>query len=407
MATVLENALERLEVLGKISDHPNYLVRTYLSPANRKAALALIGWMLDLGMEVGHLPDGTVRGILPGTDAEAKPLLLGSHIDTVVNAGRYDGALGLISALAAVEGLQQRGIQLPYPIHLLGFSDEEGVRFQTTYLGSRSILGELDLATKTRVDAQGKSQAFVLATDGWHSGATPIHYERGDTRGYVELHIEQGRVLEEADEPACVVAGIVGQSRLLISYTGRADHAGTTPMDIRNDSLTGAAEAILEIEKMALAVAELVATVGKIEVLPGSANSIPEVTTFTIDFRHPDDGERLRLLEQLEGLLMAVAEKRSLALKWEMVQEDHAVPCDEGLTEALSEALFRVTGSRRKMVSGAGHDGVAISKVMPIGMIFVRCREGLSHHPDEYASPEDIEVGIEVLRRFLIELGDE
>jgi len=401
MSAVVERALERLEILGQISDNPHYLVRSYLSPANRRAAGAMVDWMTSLDMEVGHLSDGTVRGIFPGSNPTAKPLLLGSHLDTVINAGQYDGALGLISALAAIESLQEKKIQLPFPVHVLGFSDEEGVRFQTTYLGSRSVIGELDLATRSREDAKGQTQAFVLATEGWHNGATEICYEPGTTRGYVELHIEQGRVLEEAHEPACVVSGIVGQSRVLVSLAGRADHAGTTPMDLRRDSLTAAAEAILAVEKLARQHDELVSTVGKIETLPGSANSIPQETNFTIDFRHPLDLERIRLLEELRVEVTQIANERDLSLNWQVLQEDDAVPCDSDLTNQLNEALFEVTGSRRELASGAGHDGVAISKVAPIAMIFVRCRDGLSHHPDEFVTSEDIKCGIDVLTRFL------
>ena len=217
----------------------------------------------------------------------------------------------------------------------------------------------------------------------------------------MELHIEQGRILEEFDEAACVVSGINGQSRLLVTLTGRADHAGTTPMELRRDSLTAAAEAILATEKLAREHPGLVATVGKIEVLPGSSNSIPQVTSFTLDFRHPVDAERVRLLNALEDSVRKTTGARGLELDWQLVQENDAVVCDAGLTGNLCDALERVTGSRRQLASGAGHDGVAISKVAPIGMIFVRCRAGLSHHPDEYATPADIGVGIRVLVEFL------
>ena len=401
MGRILSEAVERLDFLGQISDNPHYLVRTYLSPANRQAAGCLLGWMAELGMQTQHLSDGTVRGVLPGAEPEAKPLLLGSHLDTVINAGKYDGALGLIAALAALEELRDQGIQLPFPVHLLGFSDEEGVRFQATYLGSRSVVGQLDLETGARLDAAGQSQSLVLATEGWHNDATKIHYEPGSVRGYVELHIEQGRILEEFDEAACVVSGINGQSRLLVTLTGRADHAGTTPMELRRDSLTAAAEAILATEKLAREHPGLVATVGKIEVLPGSSNSIPQVTSFTLDFRHPVDAERVCLLKALEDSVRKTTAARGLELDWQLVQENNAVVCDAALTGNLCDALERVTGSRRQLASGAGHDGVAISKVAPIGMIFVRCRAGLSHHPDEYATPADIGVGIRVLVEFL------
>lgn len=401
MSQILRRAVERLDCLGRISDHPHHLVRTYLSPANRQAAECLLGWMAEVGMQTQHASDGTVRGILPGAAPEARPLLLGSHLDTVINAGKYDGALGLTAVLAALEELRDLGMQLPFPVHLLGFSDEEGGRFQTTYLGSRGVTGQLDLETAAQLDAAGQSQGIALATEGWHDEAANFCYDEGNVRGYVELHIEQGRVLEEFGEAVGVVSGINGQSRLLVTLTGQADHAGTTPMELRRDSLPAAAEAILATEKLAREHPGLMATVGKIEVLPGSSNSIPQMTSFTLDVRHPVDTERVRLLKVLEDAVRKTTATRGLKLDWQLVQENDAVICDAGLTGNLCDALERVTGSRRQLASGAGHDGVALAKVAPIGMIFVRCRSGLSHHPDEYAAPADIGVGIRVLVEFL------
>ena len=205
-----------------------------------------------------------MRGIPPGENPDAPSLLIGSHIDTVINAGKYDGALGLISAIAALETLRSENITLSYPVHILGFSDEEGMRFQTTYLGSRGMTGPLDDATLHCSDAKNCSLTEALNTQGWADHCQSIHYQPGTTRGYIELHIEQGRILEEANEPACIVSGIVGQTRLLVTIEGRADHAGTTPMDLRRDALTGAAECILAVESIARTHADLVATVGKI-----------------------------------------------------------------------------------------------------------------------------------------------
>ncbi|WP_411826708.1 M20 family metallo-hydrolase [Luteolibacter sp. AS25] len=401
MPTPLQNALDRIDILGGISDHPKHLVRTFLSPANLLAAHRMIDWMESIGMETSHAADGTVLGVLAGSDPTAKPLLIGSHIDTVIDAGKYDGALGLISALAAIETLRDRSIVLPFPVHVLAFSDEEGTRFQTTYLGSRSIVEDLDPTTLAQKDSAGISIFESLEADGWHEGAEKIFYEKGSTHGYVELHIEQGRVLEEAGESLCSVTGINGQSRFSILITGRADHAGTTPMELRSDALTAAAECVLEVEKIAREHTELVATVGKLEVQPGASNSIPQSALFTIDLRHPADSQRALHQKTLENTCREICRKRQLKIDWHLVQENDAVPCDPELTSLLRASSLKIAGTDRLLSSGAGHDGVAISQAMPIGMIFVRCREGLSHHPAEFASEEDIACGIEVLADFL------
>lgn len=218
MSSPLHTAIARLDDLGSISDSPSYLVRTFLSSASLQAAGKILQWMVALGMEIAHAPDGTVRGILAGSHPTAAPLLLGSHLDTVIDAGKYDGALGIIAAL---ETLQQEKITLPFPVQLLAFSDEEDTRFQTTYLGSRSILAPLDPATLEAKDAAGITIAQAISNEGWNADATTIRYAPGECRGYVELHIEQGRVLEEANQPACVVSSIAGQSRLTVTLVGR------------------------------------------------------------------------------------------------------------------------------------------------------------------------------------------
>lgn len=401
MSPHLQQALDRIEELGALSDDPHHLVRSFLSLSNRRAAATVLQWMEELGMETAHAKDGTVRGILPGGNPGAPPLLLGSHIDTVIDAGKYDGPLGIISALAALEILAQRQIELPYPVHLLAFSDEEGVRFQTTYLGSRSIIGELDYGTLNREDSNAQTLAFVLATEGWHDQAELFHYQPGETLGYVELHIEQGRILEEAGEPACIVSSIMGQTRLLVTFTGHADHAGTTPMNLRSDALTGSAEAILAVERIARQTASLVATVGQAKVQPNASNSIPQQVTFTIDIRHPNDQVRHQAEEEIQREFHRISAARNLSHDWKVVQGNDATPCDQGLTAVLLHSLTAVTGHSRLIPSGAGHDGVVLAPVMPIGMIFIRCRDGLSHHPDEYATPEDIATGINILTHFL------
>jgi allantoate deiminase len=397
----LETATARIDELGRISDSPDYLVRTFLSPANKQAAAKILEWMTSLGMETTQAPDGTVRGILPSGNPHAAPLLLGSHYDTVIDAGKYDGALGIIAALAALETLLKEKTTLPYPVHLLAFSDEEGIRFQTTYLGSRSITGPLDLETLAAKDSSGITLRQAIANESPDPLAQHIRYAPCECRGYVELHIEQGRVLEEADEPACVVSSIAGQSRLTITLTGRADHAGTTPMPLRRDALAGAAACILAAESLAQSSPPLVITAGKIQVHPGASNSIPQSAAFSIDLRHPDDTTRRSSLETLHASFSKIAAYRQLQLDWRPIQDNNATPCDPSLTASLLASLTSVTGSRLTLPSGAGHDGVVISKICPIAMLFIRCRDGLSHHPDEFATSEDIATGIRILTHFL------
>ena len=217
----------------------------------------------------------------------------------------------------------------------------------------------------------------------------------------MELHIEQGRVLESEGLAACVVTSISGQSRLRVRLTGHADHAGTTPMPLRRDALAGAAACILGTEALAKSHPPLVATVGSIQIHPGASNSVPQSAIFTVDFRHPEDAERRELLARLREAFHGIAADRNLKIDWEVVQENDATPCDPDLTGQLLDSLAAVTGSRLTMASGAGHDGVAVSAICPIAMLFIRCRAGLSHHPDEYASPADIGIGIGILTHFL------
>jgi allantoate deiminase len=396
-APALERLLERIETLGAITDTPGSLTRTFLSPANLGAARQVMAWMEQAGMRTEHDAGGTVRGVLAGGDDSLPPLLLGSHLDTVIDAGKYDGALGVLIAIAALEITGP----LDFPVHVLGFADEEGVRFHATYLGSRACAGGLGDEILAIRDAAGVSLGEALEREGWHEDATPFSYGESSSRGYVEVHIEQGRVLEELGEPVCAVSAICGQSRLLLTLQGQADHAGTTPMELRHDALTGAAECVLAAEKCGRDHPALVATVGKLEVKPGASNAIPGEVRFTLDFRHPVDAAREKLLGELLGDFSRIADSRCLRLGWDLVQANAAVPCDPALGGRMLDCVENVTGIRRTLPSGAGHDAVMMATVMPVAMLFVRCRGGLSHHPDEYASPQDIAVALRVLVDFL------
>ena len=401
MGNPIQRALARIEALGRISDHPEYLVRTFLSDASKSAARLIVEWMEEAGMEAQMAADGTVRGILPGGNPNAPPFVIGSHHDTVIDAGKYDGALGIISAIAAVETLREEGIRLPFSVHVLGFSDEEGIRLHSTYLGSRSVAGLLDADALAAADSDGITVSEAIKSEGFRDGVTPILYQPGGMLGYIELHIEQGRVLESENLAVCAVSAISGQTRLVVNLTGRADHAGTTPMPLRRDALAGAAECILAAERLAKENPPLVITVGRIEVHPGASNSVPQSARFTVDLRHPEDSSRKQFLEQLRVVYETSAAARGLDFKWVVAQDSDAVPCDAALTNRLLDVLEEQTGTAICLASGAGHDAVVMSTLGPVAMIFVRCRDGLSHHPDELASPEDIASGIKVLVGFL------
>ncbi|MDP4780203.1 MAG: M20 family metallo-hydrolase [Akkermansiaceae bacterium] len=397
---VLKRVLARVDELGGISDSAEYLQRTFLSTANREAGERVMGWMRELGMDAAHDAGGTVRGFLAGS-AEGKAVLIGSHIDTVINGGKYDGALGVIAALGALEQLKVEGVELPFPVHVLGFSDEEGVRFQSTYLGSAGVIGALDAGMLAVKDEGGLTVEEVISQEGWHECAEVFSYDETNAAGYLELHIEQGRVLEEAGESVAVVSGIFAQARLRVSVEGLADHAGTTPMNLRRDALAGAAECVLAAEGFARENDGMVATVGVMKVLPGASNGIAQTCNFTLDVRCAENDLLESGLGVLKGRFAEISKSRELELKWEVVQVNGAVPCDEGMVADLVKSAEKVTGTARVLGSGAGHDGVMMSRVMPVGMIFVRCRAGLSHHPDEFAEAGDIEAGIDVMVEFL------
>ncbi len=398
LSRVAARAWERLESLGQITDTPPGLTRSFLSPASISAARQIMDWMEECGLRTSHDVMGNIRGCSAGPDT--RPLLLGSHIDTVIDAGKYDGALGIIVAIAAVELLAAQGSPLSRPIEILGFSDEEGVRFQAAYLGSRACIGELNDEALAVKDESGRTVREIIVDEGWHEGAEEIRLHESDGTGYVEIHIEQGRVLEESGNALGVVPAICGQTRSLITLRGRAEHAGTTPMPMRQDALAGAAACVLAIENIAKSQPPLVATVGKLEVSPGASNAIPGRVTFTLDVRHPDDTRRETAVGAIESAIGEIALARSLEYVHEIVQSTPAVVCDPLIVSLLAKAIGG-SGSVPHIPSGAGHDAVMMSRIMPVGMLFVRCREGRSHHPDEAITEDDLAAAIAATARFI------
>ncbi|HEY1792467.1 MAG TPA: allantoate amidohydrolase [Opitutaceae bacterium] len=394
----------RLGRLARISDEAGATTRTFLSPAMRRANAAVGSWMREAGLSVREDPAGNLVGRMEGPRGSGT-LVLGSHLDTVRDAGRFDGPLGVLLPLAALQVLKSRGPVLPFCIEVVGFSEEEGVRFSSAYLGSKGYIGRLSKADLGLRDADGVSVAQAL------KAASLPRSTRGRTRtgflGYLEVHIEQGPVLESEGLAAGVVSAVAGQTRARVSFTGKAGHAGTTPMRLRRDALAGAAEFVLACEALARRTPGLVATVGRIEVRPGSTNVIPAGAELSLDVRHPGDTARRRALRRLRGLGAAIARRRRLRFQMRATQDNGSVPCAPSLTRRLRKSVRRVQGRSIDLPSGAGHDGVVLSSAMDIAMLFVRCRGGLSHHPDEHVSGADLRTALDIVVDFLAALAAE
>lgn len=392
----------RLDELGRISDEPRKLTRTFLSPAMHRANVLVDWWMRAAGLRTHVDATGNLIGRREGPRPGAKTLLLGSHLDTVRDAGRFDGALGVLLPILALAELRRRAVALPFAVEVIGFSEEEGVRFSSAYLGSKGYTGRLRAADLRLLDAKGVSVRDAL--EKFHRGRfslpKPAH-RQSNLMGYLEVHIEQGPVLEAKGLAVGVVSAIAGQMRGRLTMRGQAGHAGTTPMALRRDALAGAAELVLWTERLARKSPPLVATVGTLVVAPGAPNVIPGEVTVSLDVRHPDDAGRRAALEKLLAGAGQIARHRKLACEWTPTQDNGAVACSPELTSVLSSSVQAVQKRSVALVSGAGHDAVVMSAVTPVAMLFVRCRDGLSHHPDEQASPGDLEVALRVTVDFI------
>jgi allantoate deiminase len=397
------NALAKmLDELGRVSDEEGRLTRTFLSPAMRRANGLVGGWMREAGLAVREDAVGNLIGRAEGAKAGAKTLLLGSHLDSVRDAGRFDGPLGVLLPIVALTELRRRGVALPFAVEVVGFSEEEGVRFASAYLGSEGYTGRLKAKTLRLRDGAGVSVGDALKEWGGGKFSLPkAAHRRGELLGYVEVHIEQGPVLEAKQLAVGVVSAIAGQSRFKVTWTGQAGHAGTTPMGLRRDALTGAAEFALAVEKRARRAAGLVGTVGALTVSPGAANVIPGQVVHTLDVRHASDAKRRAALIELGKVAARIAQQRGLSMVWQRTQDNGAVDCSPALTAQLECSVKAVQGQSVSLVSGAGHDGVVMSALTPVAMLFVRCRGGLSHHPDEDASAADLEIALRVMVDFL------
>lgn len=383
-----------LHELGSVSDESPQLTRTFLSPALARAKLLLAQWMHESGLLVFEDQAGNLIGHWNCGNPDAGTLVCGSHLDTVRNAGKYDGAMGIITGLLAAREVIRFGALLPHHLEIVAFSDEEGVRFQSTYLGSRYYTGQLSPAELAQCDAGGCSVERAIAG---HRPGFPSPPPRKRLLAYVEAHIEQGPVLEKNNLPLGVVTAIAGQTRMRVFVEGKSGHAGTTPMNMRQDALAGAAECITCVETLAGSAHGLVATVGELHIPFAASNVIPGRVEFTLDIRDADDHMREQFTHELITHLTTLLESRGLTFRFETPLRAPSIHCAPALTDKLSEFVARHQGSCPRLVSGAGHDAVALAEVTDVAMLFVRCREGLSHHPDEYADPTDIALAARVL----------
>ena len=385
--------MRRCDELGRVSDEPGRLTRTFHSPAMARANALVGGWMRDAGLEVREDAAFNLLGRWPcATKPRAKTLLLGSHLDTVRDAGKYDGPLGVLVALAVVAALREEGVVLPFAVEVVGFSDEEGVRYQSTYLGSGALAGTLTKRDLALIEEKGIERA---------------RRKRGELLGYAEVHIEQGPVLEAGGLALGVVSGITGWTRVRVEFTGRAGHAGTTPMNLRQDALCAAAEWIGLVEKHARDGHVQVATVGQIDAQPGAGNVIPGYVKLSLDMRDFSDRKRARALTKLRAAAAASAARRSVQMRWTVMQDNAALDFDGLSLDAMNAAVHRHEPDAPSLPSGAGHDAAAMAAVCPAAMMFVRCKGGVSHHPAESVKPADVAKAVAALREFVLLVAEQ
>ena len=385
----MADVVARCRELAAITEEEGRTTRWFGGAAMARANELVGRWMAEAGMAVRVDAALNLVGSLPGSDPDAGTLLLGSHLDTVRDAGAFDGPLGVVAAIECVERLRAQEVSLPFSVDVLGFSDEEGLRFGTAYLGSRAVAGTLDDAARALIGGDADTAS-----------------RRGEKLlGYVELHIEQGPVLEERDAPVGVVEAIAGATRAEVAFTGRAGHAGTVPMELRRDAGRALAEFVLAVEAAGRDTPGLVATVGQPGAEPGAPNVIPGRAVASLDVRHGDDAARRAAIVALAERAAEIAARRGAGLAWEEQMATPAVAMDPGLTELLAEAVAARGLPNVRLQSGAGHDAVALSELTGTAMLFVRCAGGVSHHPDESVDAADVEIAIDVLDRFLRRLA--
>jgi len=396
--------LFRCQTLAGFSEDAHRTRRTFLSPPMRSCHSEIAQWLAPLGVSARVDAAGNLRAVYPGASPDAPRLLIGSHLDTVPNAGAYDGILGVILAVALLETLEGR--RLPFAIEILGLSEEEGVRFGVPFIGSRALIGRLDKELLNHCDANEISVRTAIENFGLRAAEIPQATLSADVLGYLEFHIEQGPVLDDLGLPLAAVEAIAGQSRLEFTFTGRANHAGTTPMHLRYDSLAAAAEWIVAVEKKACEVQGLAATVGVIDAEPGATNCIAGQTRVSLDARHASDEVRHSAIGELTSQANEIAARRELQVTAKTLFDQRAVPLDPFLVDQIARAMRQTGCEPYRMVSGAGHDAMILAERVPSAMMFLRTPGGISHHPSETVQAGDIAKAIACGMQLLEQLAE-
>ncbi len=389
-AQLAEQTLSRCQIIAGFSETSSLLTRTFLSQPMHDCHRVVSGWMSDLGMQVSVDAIGNLRGLWGSGDRPR--LLIGSHLDTVPCAGAYDGVLGVCLALAVLEAFKDT--TLPFDVEVLGFSEEEGVRFRFPFLGSLAAVGRVDSKLLALQDSSGCTVQEAIRQFGLDPARMADAEISRCSFGYLEFHIEQGPVLDRTGQSVAAVAAIAGQSRLSMVFRGSANHAGTTPMDLRRDALAGAAEWVTSVEQYARAVDGLIGTVGSLQVLPGAGNIIPGEVRASLDVRHSCDDTRTSGVQNICHEAEKIASRRNLAFHFEQQVNQKAVLMDEALVSLIERTMERIGEAPYRMVSGAGHDAMIMAEKVSSAMVFIRSIGGISHHPDEAVRPEDVEKAI-------------
>jgi allantoate deiminase len=393
-----DEVLSRCDALIAVSDDVGCLTRPFLSPSTQRAHELVSDWMRMAGLSVRRDALGNLIGRKLGRTEHV--FALGSHIDTVPNAGKYDGVLGVLLGIAAMQALADRSFVRT--VDVIAFSEEEGVRFRTPYLGSRGVCGRFDDDLLKLLDADGIALSQALRHFGLDPTSIPsAAYPPGQPVGYFEAHIEQGPVLESLRLPLGVVSAIIGQSRYRLEFIGQAGHAGTQPMELRRDALAGAAEFVSTVERVGRSTRGLRATVGSLTAAPGATNVIPGDVRLSLDVRHESDAVRRQIVEQLLSEARGIGTARKLAVIIESALDECAVPCDQAVSARLAAAVSAAGHTPHRIVSGAGHDAVVMATRCPVAMLFVRSPGGISHHPDEAVLRDDVRAALDVIIRFL------
>lgn len=397
-------AAARLDAIAACSEPGPGVTRLPFTPEHRAALEQITEWMQDAGLAVSLDAAGTLIGRQEGPDDGAPVLLFGSHQDSVRHGGRFDGILGVALPVLALKALREAGTCLPFAVEVLAFADEEGVRFPTALLGPRALAGRLDMAVLEMRDQGGVRLADAMADFGLAPQDLPLLCrDPASVAGYVELHIEQGPVLEAEAQALGVVSAICGIERHSVTLTGEAAHAGTVPMHLRRDALAGAAELVGMVEALGQGTEGLLATVGALDVRPGVVNAVPGEVHLTVELRAPVDATREAAGRAVVQAVADVAARRGLQADQQRSYAQPAVQCDPELVQALVRSVQAGGGAGKVLASGATHDASAMADLCPVGMLFLRCKGGVSHNPAEHVVPADMAAAIAALAHFLVQ----